>query len=339
MVNHKKTVCWCGNLDLEPFSDEYLLCSRCNTIVLKSLVDKDIFTVKKNEDGLYGKSYWFEHQEKDLGYNNIITRARTDIPERVLYWLEVFLKYKIPPANTLELGCSHGGFVAILQLAGFQASGLELSPWVVDFARKVFHVPMLLGPIEKQDIPAASLDAILLMDVLEHIPGPSAVMSNCLKLLKPDGILLIQTPRYQEGKAYQKMLNEADPFLKLLKAPEHIYLFSQSSITKLFQEIGARYSTFEPAFFNEYDMFLVVSRSPLKSNTQEQINQALMNTPGGRIALALLDKNSECRSLSLRLKESEIDRANRLTSIKQYEVWLKESQAELKKIKSNREAL
>jgi hypothetical protein len=74
-----------------------------------------------------------------------------------------------------------------------------------------------------------------------------------------------------------------------------------------------------------YDMFVIASKSPLQVNTQETIEQALMSTPGGRLVLALLDKNEECKNLNARLQESDSDRAARLDQIYQYDAWLKES--------------
>lgn len=327
--------CWCGSDRSLPFSLEYNFCENCKSLVLAIPTDERIFSVQQDDQDFYGKQYWFEHQVDELGFGNILTRSRTDLPERVLYWLETLLKYKLPHGNALELGCSHGGFVSVLQWAGFKASGLEMSPWVVDFARQTFQVSMLLGEVEKQDLPAASLDVIALMDVLEHLPDPSATMSHCLELLKPDGILLIQTPCYPEGSTYQEMMAGQEPFLQMLQSPEHVYLFSQSSVTELFQRLGAIHLSFEPAFFSQYDMFIVVSRSPLKINTQEQIDIALMNTPSGRLVLALLDKDAEYKKLDVRLQKSEADSAARLEQVKQYDIWLKEAQSELKKIKSS----
>ncbi|MGQ9532551.1 MAG: class I SAM-dependent methyltransferase, partial [Desulfotomaculales bacterium] len=118
-------------------------------------------------------------------------RARTDLPERCLYWLRTLLKYKLPPGRVLELGCGHGGFVALLRWAGFEAIGLELSPWVVGFARQTFGIPTLLGPVENQVIEPSSLEAIVLMDVLEHLPNPLSTLRHCLELLKQDGIFVI----------------------------------------------------------------------------------------------------------------------------------------------------
>ncbi len=79
---------------------------------------------------------------------------------------------------------------------------VEMSPWVVEFGQKTFGVPISVGPVEDLDIAPGSLDVIALMDVLEHLPDPAATMAHCLKLLKPDGLLLIQTPQFKEEMNY-----------------------------------------------------------------------------------------------------------------------------------------
>src|SRR5512136_2035132 len=159
--------CWCGNRELTPFTADYLRCPICETLVAAHAPASDITHVTDDDHQFYGREYWFSHQEKDLGFANIMTRARADLSERCLHWLRAMLKYKLPPAKVLELGSAHGGFVAMLRWAGFDATGLELSPWVVNFARRTFDAPMLLGPVEDQAIAQGSLDAIALMDVLE----------------------------------------------------------------------------------------------------------------------------------------------------------------------------
>lgn len=322
----KTLLCWCGNQDLLPFSDDYFYCDHCKTLVLRKWADDKFFSVEKDEQDFYGKSYWFEHQQKDLGFDNVLTRARNDIPERILHWLSILLKYKLPPANTLELGCSHGAFVAVLQWAGFQASGLELSPWIVEFARDTFRIPMYQGRLEDQQIEAGSLDAVILMDVLEHLPDPIATISDAVALLKKDGILVIQTPCYSEGYSFETLQKENHPFLMQFKPPEHVYLYSPSSVQQFLNTCHLPYIQFEPAFFGMYDMFLIASPSPLQANSRETIEQALMSTPGGRLVLSLLDKESKYKDLDSQLQESEKDRAARLDQIHQYDTWLKETQ-------------
>ena len=325
-VSHSP-ICWCGNRDLLPFSPDYSICTQCQTLVCSQPVGDNISN-GSDDQSLYGKSYWFEHQQNDLGYSNILSRSRSDVPERVLHWLHTFLKYKTPPGKTLELGCSHGGFVSLLQWTGFQASGLELSPWVVEYAKETFRVPMYLGKIEDQNIEPHSLDAIILMDVVEHLPAPVETISYAATLLNEHGFLMIQTPQYKVGKTYEEFKSTNDPFLAQFKPPEHIYLFNATSVRKLLETCGLNYVSMEQAFFSQYDMFLVASPSPLTTNTQQEIDQSLLNSPGGRLVLALLDKDAECKILNERLKELEIDRSALMDQIQQYSIWLKESEAD-----------
>src|SRR5215831_3687437 len=115
----------------------------------------------------------------------------------------------------------------MLRGAGFRATGLEMSNWVVEFARKTFYVPILGGPVEDQRIEPNSLDVIALMDVLEHLHDPVGPMRHCLRLLKPDRILLIETPCYREGSTYEQMVTRSARSLETLQPREHLYLFSR----------------------------------------------------------------------------------------------------------------
>lgn len=313
-MNHTPC-CWCGNADLVPFSPAYLKCPACETLVTAQMPESSFAQVTDDERDFYGREYWFSHQEKDLGFPNIKIRARTDLVERCLHWVRAVLKYKLPPGQVLELGSGHGGFVALLHWAGFDATGLELSSWVVQFARETFGMPMLLGPVEDQQIKPASLDMIVLMDVLEHLPDPVSTMRHCLEMLKPNGILVIQTPCLPEGRSYEDLVAQSDPFLELLKEKEHLYLFSQRSIREFFGRLEVDYFAFEPAIFAHYDMFLVVSQSPMAINLPAEIDRALGATPGGRTIQALLDLDNQIRELTNRHAKSEADRAARLVVI------------------------
>ena len=310
-----RPACWCGNADLGSFSPGYLHCARCETLVWGDMPGPEIARVAADEAGFYARDYWFGHQERDLGYPNIVDRARADLPERCLYWLRALLKYKLPPARVLELGSGPGAFVAVLGAAGFDATGLEISPWVAQFIRDTFGVPALCGPVEDQRIEPASLDAIALMDVLEHLPDPRRTIAHCLTLLKRDGILLVQTPCYPEGARYEELAARRDRFLESLKPTDHLHLFSRRSIRQFMERAGACHVVFESALFAEYDMFLAVSRAPLKALAGAEAVAALAARPAGRIVQALLDLDAARADLSRRYLDSEADRAARLDAL------------------------
>lgn len=281
--------CWCGDSRFIAFGPDYLECQSCGTLVSQKGLSSAELQVVDDESDFYGKQYWLSHQQQDLDLPDFEVRTRSDLPERNLHWLRALLKYRLPPACVMELGCAHGSFVALMGQAGYVASGVEMSPWVVANAKDTFGIDVRTGPVEALDIAPGSLDAIAMMDVMEHLPDPVATMTKCLNLLKPDGILLIQMPNFREDMRYEALVESGSSFLSQLKMDEHLYLYSRRSTTEFFHRLGADYIQFEPAIFAHYDMFFVVSRMPLRTNSQEQIEASLQLKPGGRIALAMLD--------------------------------------------------
>src|ERR1700677_2304366 len=109
---------WCGHQGLEPYSDDYRVCRACGT-----LVSRAPWTAE-----LYNDDYWTKRQTEHHGLPDIRKRARLDLPE----------------------GCAHGGYVALLGWAGYDAVGTEISPSVVRFAKETFAVNVLAGFVEKQ---------------------------------------------------------------------------------------------------------------------------------------------------------------------------------------------
>ncbi|MGD0048489.1 MAG: class I SAM-dependent methyltransferase, partial [Bryobacteraceae bacterium] len=248
---------------------------------------------------------------------SLADQARLDLPERCLHWVKAALRFKLPPSRVLELGSAHGGFVALMRWAGFEATGLDLSPTLVQFGRDTFGVETLLGPVEEQDIPHSSLDMIAAMDVAEHLPDPMGTIEHCLTLLEDDGVLLIQTPRYVEGRTLDQMTSESDPFLHQLKPEQHLFLFSETSIGQLLARVGFRKVEFLPAIFAHYDMFLVAARRRLRHHTSSEIRDQLAATPSARMIGALLDKDDDLEQTIQRITKCEADRAARLVAIEE----------------------
>lgn len=290
------TTCWCGNTSLQDYSPTYARCDRCETLVLKVWPFDDPTHVDDSGE-LYSKDYYLKHLPESYGFPSLYERARLDLTDRVPYWLRTLLKYRVPPASVLELGSAHGGFIAFLRAAGYQATGLELSPWLVEFAQETFDIQMLQGPLESQNIPKGSLDVIAHMDVLEHLPDPVGTMRIALDLLKPNGIMLLQTPRFDPDKSYKDLVDGNHAFLTHFKELEHLHLFSLQSLEKFFHELDCPHVQFEPAIFSKYDMFAVASRQPLRVIPDEERVAALQALPSGRLMLALLDLYTRAEDL------------------------------------------
>src|ERR1043166_2988696 len=328
--------CWCGNADLLPFGAGYGKCGRCGTLVSLAPVSADQFIVRDDDKDFYGKGYWLERRAK-RGYPPIDVRARNDLTDRNLHWLELLLKYRLPPATVLDAGCAHGSFVALMRQAGYQASGIEMSPWVVDFGQRAFAAPIQVAAVETIDLPPSSLDVVVLMDVIEHLSDPATAISRCLELLKPDGFLLVQTPCFYQSYNFDTLVESNNSFLEMLIPDEHIYLFGRRSLTALLQSAGATQVSFEPHIF-PYDMLLVAGREPHRLNARATIESALLASPGGRVALALLDIRERELASTRRLEGAEEDRAARLQVIERLDAQGREVERRLETSEAARAA-
>lgn len=286
--------CWCGERTLFPYSDEFHACKVCGTLVTSADVPDANLAVARDDGELYSKDYWLKRQSELYGLPPLDQRARLDLPERCVHWLNLLLKRRLPPARVLEIGCAHGGYVALMRWAGYDAAGTEMSPWVVQFARETFGIPAHAGRIEDLALPRSSLDVIILNDVIEHLPDPAATLGHAATLLAPGGFFIIQTPEYKEHLTLADIVSTGDPFLRHMegKNEEHLYLFSRRATERLWRDLGFGTVAFENPIF-PYDLFYTASREPLPTHTPADIATALTAAPTGRLVLALLDKAFE----------------------------------------------
>ncbi len=102
----------------------------------------------------------------------------------------------------LELGCGyHATQLRALGDRLKHGTGVDFSvaPELRNAKGYTFHE----GPIEATlpKLPAASFDAVLLISVLEHLREPQTAIDTAWRLLRPDGVLLINVPTWR-GKFF-----------------------------------------------------------------------------------------------------------------------------------------
>lgn len=102
------------------------------------------------------------------------------------------------PKKVLDIGCGTGETITFLKTIFPKAKfvGIDTSLDAIRFTRDRGHT-VKKGSALKLPFPAASFDAVLLLDVIEHIKNDSLVIKEAKRVLKPGGVIVLTAPALQ----------------------------------------------------------------------------------------------------------------------------------------------
>ena len=153
-------------------------------------------------------------------------------------------------AKILDIGCGGGLFLSLLKQRGAQVTGIELSDSRAQYAKTTHGLNIDKHPIESdlwQGGYTQYFDAVTLWDVIEHVNYPRQTLLAAANVLKPGGLLLIDTPcrdsfYHQFGALTYRLTRGKYPtFLNAMYSSHlfgHKQIFSTSEMRKLFESIG-----------------------------------------------------------------------------------------------------
>ena len=186
--------------------------------------------------GLYDREYFLETWPGSLGrFFSAFDPARhhkTRFFSRQLSELERLVNGQ---RRLLDVGCANGVFVWLARERGWEAEGLEVSPFAVEWGRKQFGVVIHEGDIHNIS-PEPGYDVITFWDTLEHLPDPRAALHAAVSRLHPGGYLVILTPDTQSlvnslvHTAYRLAPNRGRALIQRLYHTDHLCFFDRNSL-------------------------------------------------------------------------------------------------------------
>ena len=93
-----------------------------------------------------------------------------------------------------SIGCGTAATEAVLVQRGREVHGVDVSPEAVDVARMRLTSARLVKPDNLEPFPRASLDGLILADVIEHLPAAWDALQQFAFALKPGGWAIISVP-------------------------------------------------------------------------------------------------------------------------------------------------
>lgn len=154
-----------------------------------------------------------------------------------------------PGARILDAGCGNGFISGELLKRGFRVLGIDVSESGIGICRREypagqFEVASICDP-DIQRVTGNDFDAIVAIEVVEHLYSPARFLDNCHSLLKKNGILVLSTPYH--GYLKNLLLALAGKLEDHFQAGHeggHIKFWSRRSLEKALEDHGFRAAGF-----------------------------------------------------------------------------------------------
>jgi 2-polyprenyl-6-hydroxyphenyl methylase/3-demethylubiquinone-9 3-methyltransferase len=141
----------------------------------------------------------------------------------------------------LEAGCGNGGTAAWLRSRGWSVTAIHTSESGVGIARNQYPGIRFEVMSVYEDLGGTfgAFDAVVSLEVIEHLYDPRAFAKNVFAALKPGGVLVLSTPYHGYLKNLALALTGAmDAHFTALWPNGHIKFWSMRTLGQLLREAG-----------------------------------------------------------------------------------------------------
>ena len=178
-------------------------------------------TAKLNGDG--GLQVKADNIEDQTGKVKVINRRLSLIEEQI---------GDIQGKKILEVGCATGDMLYALKSRGANVYGIEISRYATDIAcERGFNV--ICGEVEDYAVGRnESFDVVIAYEVIEHVKSPARFLKTLANLIKPDGLIVLDTPNFGCAKRF------GDNWFGFQTSFEHLYFFSLESLGRYARNTG-----------------------------------------------------------------------------------------------------
>lgn len=179
---------------------------------------------------IYPSDYYAYAEEADGLVSRLRRRWEGDKVRRYAEWVGE------GPRRLLDVGCGNGRFLALLRDFGppdWELEGIDFDP---DAARRcrergfAAHV----GRVEEFEPDGRGFDAVVMLQLIEHVDDPVRIAERVFALLRPGGVFIVETPN-TAGLDYRAFRRS---WWGHYHFPRHWNLFSTRSLHAMLERAG-----------------------------------------------------------------------------------------------------
>ena len=152
------------------------------------------------------------------------------------------LKNRVMPVRfpvgqrVLDVGCGNGQRLADLERYGHRnLFGVEPTAEAAELARRSTCARVFTGVLEEAGYPSGYFGLVILNQVLEHVPSPTATLREIHRVLAPGGRLYLTVPNF--GSLEAKLCGRHWAGLRL---PEHLHHFTAEPLRRMLEKAQFR---------------------------------------------------------------------------------------------------
>jgi len=132
----------------------------------------------------------------------------------------------------LDVGCHLGFFLDVAANQGFQVQGVEPNPFNAAYARDELGLQVETATLEECEFPNSCFDIVTLYHVLEHIENPIRLLQEIKRVLRDDGLLVVEVPRF--NSASRRLFRSRWRSYQI----DHLTYFTDSTLQAMLQAGG-----------------------------------------------------------------------------------------------------
>ena len=183
-------VCGSQESEFELEKNGYTLvrCTPC------SLVYVNPMPLQAEIEEFYRREYYDQQAFKEvMGFPHHYLNDRDPVEVASIVPVLKLLERFSVPGRLLDIGCGDGMFLRIAREWGWDPCGVEPSSKAASEAQSA-GIPVVNSPVTEAELEPHSFDAIVCLQVIEHVPDPISLLSCAHRWLKAGGVLLVSTP-------------------------------------------------------------------------------------------------------------------------------------------------
>lgn len=176
-------------------------------------------------------------------------------------------------SRLLDVGCGSGGFLRCAPHTGWQTFGVERNPGIGYFAGTETEARISIGDVDTLAFPDQSFDVVMLWTVLEHTANPRRCLEECVRVLHPGGMLVVQTVTQESWSAQW-----FGSFWVGLDAPRVLTVFSKPLLKQMLAQVELQVVKMG-TYFYDFHPFLWSFRNFCRARVPGRVGQMLGNLP------------------------------------------------------------